>query len=77
VTERKFDVFIINCYAPIEDEEMKNIFYEDLERLFDFLPNNCIKMVSGDFNAQVGKDNFLRSTIGQESWHLQSNDNGL
>jgi hypothetical protein len=56
---------------------LKNIFYEDLERIFDSLPNNCIKMVAGDFNAQVSKENFLRPTIGQESWHLHSNDNGL
>ncbi|KAL4154352.1 hypothetical protein QTP88_000231 [Uroleucon formosanum] len=74
-----FDICIINGYAPTEDqeEEVKNIFYEDLERLFDSLPNNCIKIIAGDLNAQVGKEQFLRPTIGQESWHSVSNDNGL
>ncbi|XP_029342106.1 uncharacterized protein LOC115033527 [Acyrthosiphon pisum] len=74
-----FDICIINGYAPTEDqeEEVKNIFYEDLERLFDSLPNNCIKIIAGDLNAQVGKEQFLRPTIGQESWHPVSNDNGL
>jgi len=75
----EFRYIIINGYAPTEDqeEEVKNIFYEDLERLFDSLPNNCIKIIAGDLNAQVGKEQFLRPTIGQESWHPVSNDNGL
>jgi len=55
---------------------VKNIFYEDLERLFDSLPNNCIKIIADDLNAQVGKEQFLRPTIGQESWHPVSNDMG-
>jgi exonuclease III len=68
IAGRIFDICIINGYAPTEDqdEEVKNIFHEDLERLFDFLPNNCIKIIAGDLNAQVGKEQFLRLTIGQK-----------
>jgi hypothetical protein len=73
-----FDVFIINGYAPTEDQDdVKNIFYEHLERLFDSLPNNYIKIIAGDLNAQVGKEQFCRPTIGQESWYPVSNDNRL
>lgn len=74
-----FDICKMNGYAPTEnkEEEVKNIFYEDLERLFDYLPNNFIKIIAGDLNAQVGKEQFLRPKIGQETWHPVSNDNGL
>jgi hypothetical protein len=79
IAGRIFDICIINGYAPTDnqDEDVKNIFYEDLERLFDSLPNNCIKIIAGDLNAQVDKEQFLRPTIDQESWHSVSNDNGL
>jgi len=55
--------------------EVNNIFNENLERLFDSLPNNYIKVIADDLNAQVGKEQFLRTTIGQESLHPLSNNN--
>jgi len=75
----KYGICIINCYASTEnqDEEMKNIFYEDLEKLFDPLPNNCIKIIAEDLNMQVGKEQCFRPIIGQESWHPLFNNNGL
>lgn len=76
---RKSDIIVINCYALTEEkeEEEKNIFYEDLERTFDSLPKNCIKVIVGDFNAQIGKEATFRPTIGHESLHTTSNDNGM
>jgi len=34
-------------------------------------------MLLGDFNAKVGRGNIFKSTIGQESLHQDSNDNGV
>jgi hypothetical protein len=36
-----------------------------------------MKMLLGDFNATVGRANILKPTIGQESLHQDSNDNGV
>jgi len=36
-----------------------------------------MKMLLGDFNAKVGRENIFKPTIGQESLHEGSNDNGV
>ena len=34
-------------------------------------------MLQGDFNVKVGRENIFKQTIGQESLHKDSNDNGV
>jgi len=36
-----------------------------------------MEMLLGDFNAKVGRENIFKSTIGQDSLHQDSNDNGV
>jgi len=36
-----------------------------------------MKILLGDFNAKVGRDSIFKPTIGQESIHQDSNDNGV
>jgi len=36
-----------------------------------------MKILLGDFNAKVGGENIFKPTIGQESLHQDSNDNGV
>ena len=36
-----------------------------------------MKMLLGDFNAKVGRENIFKPTIGQESLHQDRNDNGV
>jgi hypothetical protein len=36
-----------------------------------------MKILLGDFKAKVGRENILKPTIGNESWHEISNDNEL
>ncbi|XP_015370947.1 PREDICTED: craniofacial development protein 2-like [Diuraphis noxia] len=52
-----FDIVLINCYAPTEsvDEDLKDAFYETLERIFNCIPAYYIKIVLGDMNTQVGR----------------------
>jgi len=79
ITGKIFDIELINCYAPTEtaDEDLKDAFYETLERTFNCIPANYIKIVLGDMNAQVGRERIFKNTVGKESFHLQSNNNGL
>lgn len=73
-----FNCSLINVHAPTEmkPDEEKDTFYALLERAFDSCPSNDIKMVLGDLNAQVGKEEIYYPTIGKYSLYDSSNDNG-
>jgi len=43
--------------------------------VFDHFLKYHMKMLLGDFNAKVGRENILKPTTGQESLHQDSNDN--
>ena len=60
-----------------KSDESKDSFYEELEQVFDHLPKYHMKILLGDFNAKVGRENIFRPTIGKESLHQDSNDNGV
>jgi hypothetical protein len=56
---------------------VKDSFYWELNRVFDKLPKYHMKILLGDFNAKVGSEHIFKSTIGNESLHKISNDNGV
>jgi endonuclease/exonuclease/phosphatase family metal-dependent hydrolase len=45
--------------------------------VFDKFPKYHMKILLGDFNAKVGKENIFKLTIGNESLHEISNVNGV
>jgi hypothetical protein len=45
--------------------------------VFDKFPKLLMKILLGDFNAKVGKEIMFTPTIGKESLHEISNDNGV
>jgi len=69
----------VNVHAPSEKKsyESKGSFYEELEQMFDHFPKYHMKMLLGNFNAKAGKENIFKPTIGQESLHQDSKDNGV
>jgi len=75
INSRPIDLILVCVHAPMEN--MKNTFYEDLDRTYERLPGNTIKMVLGDLNAKCGKETHFFPIIGSESVHDISNDNGL
>jgi hypothetical protein len=52
-------------------------FYEEMEHIFDKFPKYHKKNLLGDFNAKVGREDIFKPTIGIESIHEISNDNGV
>jgi hypothetical protein len=66
-------------HAPCEDkgDDVKDSFYEEVGRIFYQFPRYDMKILLGDFNAKVGKENIFKPTIGNESLHEISNDNGV
>ena len=56
---------------------MKDSFYEELEEVFDHFPKYYMKILVGDFNAKLGKEDIFKPITGQESLHQDSNVMGL
>jgi hypothetical protein len=61
-----FHVIILDVHAPTEykTDDVKDSFYEELERIFDKFPKYHMKILLGDLNAKVGKKNIFKPTIG-------------
>jgi hypothetical protein len=68
------NIIIINCHASTEDKS-RDAFYEELERTYDSFPRRAIKIIIGDMNAKIGRENVFSPTIDKESLHIESNDN--
>jgi len=68
---------VLNVHVPSEEKSdvSKDSFYEELEQVFDHFPKHQMKILLEDFNAKVGRDNILKTTIGNDSLHQDSNDN--
>jgi hypothetical protein len=72
-------IIVLNVHAPCEDkgDDVKDSFYEELGRVFDQFPRCDMKILLGDFNAKVGRENIFKPMIGNESLHEISNDSGV
>jgi len=66
-------------HAPSEEksDDSKDSFYEELEQVFDHFPKYHMKILLVDCNAKVGREDIFKLTIGNESLHQDSNDNGV
>jgi hypothetical protein len=72
------DILVLIGHAPTEDTDyMKDRFYEELERVFDKIRKHHDKIFLEDFIAKVGRLETFKATIGNESFHKISNDNGI
>ena len=72
---------LINAHAPINKENItdsKNVdkYWEILEEEVSKIPQNHVKILLGDFNAQLGKERKYRKTIGEYPAHKWTNRNG-
>jgi hypothetical protein len=57
--------------------DSKDSSYEELRQEFNHFPKYHMKILLGDFNAKLGREYILKPTIGNESLHQASNDNGV
>ena len=73
------NIIVLNVHAPSKEksDSSKDSFYEELEQVFDHFPKYDIKILLGDFNAKVRRDNIFKPTIGNESVHHDSNYNEI
>ena len=54
----KFYISIICARAPTD--EVKDFFYEQLDKAYSTIPAYGMKLVLWDFNSKVGKDDITR-----------------
>jgi hypothetical protein len=73
------NIIVLNVHAPTVDkiDDIKDMFYEELEHVLDKFPMYHMKILLGDFNAKVGREDIFKPAIGNESLHEISNDNGV
>ena len=75
-----YNLSIICAYAPTEiaEDQDKDEFYDELQRTYERLPSHDMRLVIGDMNAKVGRDDTtFKNTIGKHSLHENENDNGF
>jgi exonuclease III len=55
------DIIVLNVHAPTEDkdDDIKDSFYEELQQVFDQFPRYDMKILLGDLNAKVGREDIL------------------
>jgi exonuclease III len=72
-------IIVLNVHAPTEDktDDMKDSFYKELERVFEKFPKYRMKILLGDFNAKVDREDIFKPTIENESLNEINNDNGV
>src|SRR3978361_1936150 len=78
IKARPFNISLVNGYAPTEKArgEKKEVFYEKIEEEIEKLPREDTLILLGDFNAQIGKEDYLKQVAGKHTIHERTNDNG-
>ena len=64
-------------HAPSEEksDDRKDNCYEELEQVFDHFSKYHMKIMLGDFEAKVEKENIFKPTIGNDTLLQDNNDN--
>jgi hypothetical protein len=60
-----------------KSDESEDRFYEELEQVSDHFPKYHMKILLGDFNEKLGREDIFKPTIENESLHQDSTDNGV
>ena len=69
---------VLNVHEPSEErDDSKDSFYEELEQVFGHLPKYHMKIMLGDFNTKLGREDIFKPTIGNGSLHQDSKCNGV
>jgi len=56
-------------HAPTDakSDDSKDSFYEELEQVFEHFPKYRLKILSGDFNAKLGREDIFKPKIGNDN----------
>jgi exonuclease III len=64
-------IIVMKVHAPTgnKTDDVKDSFYKKMECVHDKFPKYHMKILLGDFNARVGREDIFKPTIGNESLH--------
>jgi hypothetical protein len=73
------NIIVLNVHATCEDktDDLNDSFYEELGRVFEQFPRYDMKILLGDSNAKIGREDTIKPTAGNESLHEINNANGV
>ena len=76
---RLCNIIVLNVRAPSEEKcgDSEGSYYEELEQGFGHFSQYHIKILLGDFNAKLGREDILKPTTGNLRLHQDSNGNGV
>jgi exonuclease III len=74
---RWYNIIVLNVHISTEDktDDMKDRFYEELERVFDKFLKHHKNILLGDFIAKVGREDIFLPTNEYENLHVISTNN--
>jgi exonuclease III len=66
-----FHIIVLNVHAPTGDKiaDVKDSFYRELDPVFNKFPKYYMKIVLGDFNSKIDREDIFKPTVGNESLH--------
>ena len=72
-------IIVLNGHGPRDErsDTSKGRFYEELDKVFDHFPKYHMKILLGDFNAKLGREDIFKPTVGNERLHQDRNVNGV
>jgi len=73
------NIIVLNVHAPSEEKivDPKDSLYQELEQVSSHFPKYHMKILLGDFNAKLRRENIFKLTIRIERVHQDSNDNDV
>jgi hypothetical protein len=72
------NTIVLNVHALTEKkkDDSKDRFYKELEQVFNYFHKYHKRILLGDFRPKLGSENIFKLTVGNESLHQDSNNNG-
>jgi len=76
---RRCNITVLNVHSHSKDksDDSKDRFNEEKGQIFDHFPKYHMKILSGNFNGELGREDIFKPRIGNDSIYQDSNDNGV
>jgi len=73
----KFTIILVCALTEGQDKPGKESFYNKLNQLYQRIPTQDTKIIVGDCNAEIGRQEVFKLVIGNWSLPETSNKNGI